>query len=162
MSEYTLEEKVLMNDRLSRELINRVADTGWINLGLSGANVIWSSGTAKIRRIGNIVNLIIYNIRSSNVIDGRKMVINGLPEYCVPAITLIVPCIATPSKGDMDGGYLTIGTDGKVYITPLAGTSYIPSYGIHAHAVYFAVGGGALLNRLFAPLQRFDRGCVAC
>lgn len=158
--EYTIEEKVLMHDRLSRELINRVADTGWINLGLSGANVIWSSGTAKIRRIGNIVNLIIYNIRSSNVIDGRKIVINGLPEDCVPAITLIVPCIATPSKGDMDGGYLTIGTDGKVYITPLAGTSYIPSYGIHAHAVYFAVGGGYYLKVVFARLYTRLGGVV--
>lgn len=139
---YTSAERAIINDKLLRGLIGRVEDTGWINLGLSGANVIWSSGTAKIRRIGNIVNLIIHNIRSSSSINNKKMVVNGLPGGCSPVVPLIVPCIATPGSGDMDGGYITIGSDGKVYVTPLTGTSYIPSYGIYAQAVYFAVGGG--------------------
>lgn len=142
--EYTIEEKVLMNDKLSRELISRVADTGWIEVLLSSANAIWSSGNVKIRRVGDVVNLVIYNVRSSDTINSKKMLINGLSSNYRPVIPLIVPCIATPSKGDIAGGYITIDTDGKVYVTPLAGTTYIPSYGIHAQATYLSGGGGTI------------------
>lgn len=122
-------------NKLLQGLIDRVADTGWVDLSLSSANIIWT-GMGQGRRIGNIVQLKFENIRSANLVDGEKKVVNKLPAAFVPTKQQLVPIIAVPSSGSIVGGYMTVRTDGSVVISPLANALYTPSYGVYAQVIY--------------------------
>ncbi|MCQ4637660.1 hypothetical protein NE619_13080 [Anaerovorax odorimutans] len=137
---YTKNQMWEIHNKLLQGLIDSVADTGWVELTLSSANVIWY-GSGWVRRVGKVVQLKFDNIRSSDPINRDIMLVNGLPGKFVPASSQIVPILACPSSGMIHGGYITIKPDANVMLSPLASTQYIPSYGIYAQATYL-VGGG--------------------
>ena len=132
---YIQDQMIAMFNQLQQGLIDRVTDTGWVEIPLSGHNVIWS-GSGRARRIGNLVQLEFSNIRSTSKIESDVWVANGLEARFVPAKTEVAPILAMPGSGMMHGGFMSVRNDGIVMITPLAGAPYIPHYGVYARIVY--------------------------
>lgn len=129
-------------NKLLQALIKKHEDTGWVNLPLSRTHMIWTvegtGGHVRARKIGNLVELSVQNLRSEGVVQRKESVItSGLPESMKPGKSVTAPVIAIPGAGSMMGGTLRVHTDGLVTIEPLAtGDTYVPSYGVFAHVTY--------------------------
>ncbi len=125
-----------------RGLMKRNEDTGWVDLPLSSAHMIWdltlSGGHARARRTGNLVELSIVNLRSQGIVQRKESrITSGLPERMRPSKAVFAPAIAVPSSGMMMGGILKVHADGLVTIEPLAThETYVPAYGIYAQVTY--------------------------
>lgn len=125
-----------------RKLMKRNEDTGWVNLPLSNTHMVWTlegtGGHVRARRVGNLVELSIANLRSQGIVQRKESrITSGLPQHMRPKATVAVPVIAIPSSGSMMGGTLRAHSDGLVTIEPLAThETYIPSYGIYAQVTY--------------------------
>ena len=125
-----------------RSLMKRNEDTGWVDLPLSSADMVWdfttSGGRARARRTGSLVELSILNLRSKGVVQRKESKITtGLPERMRPSKAVFAPVLAVPSSGSMMGGGLKVYPDGVVTIEPLAThETYVPAYGIFAQVTY--------------------------
>ena len=158
MSGYTTNERIMMIDRLSRELIDRITVkefnitlmNGWSNYG--GENEV-----AKARIKDGIMTVtgqlssgtIVKNTQFFMLPSGYIVPYNSygtLRRFSNPATLHLVRFYPGGASGYVDNNF----------DLPAAGMYYL-----HAMVPVKYVGGGALLNRLFAPLMRVDRGCVA-
>lgn len=131
-----------MLNAILRKLMKRNQDTGWIDLPLSGTHMVWTlegtGGHVRARRIGNLVELSIVNLRSQGTVQRKESrITTDLPQHMRPKATVAVPVIAIPSSGSMTGGTLRAHPDGLVTIEPLAThETYVPAYGIFAQVTY--------------------------
>lgn len=120
-------------NKLLQELIKRQEDTGWVEMPLSGYNVIWSVGTVRARRIGKIVTLTVYNIRTTQTVSNVVRVVNDLGQF-TPKSDFAIPVTAMPSAGLQFGGLFVLRPSGILELSPSA--VYTPSYGVYGHATY--------------------------
>lgn len=131
-----------MLNTILRKLMKKNEDTGWVNLPLSSTHMVWilegTGGHVRARRIGNLVELSIVNLRSQGIVQRKESrITSGLPEHMRPSKAVVAPAIAIPSSGMMMGGILKVHTDGLVTIEPLAThETYVPAYGIYAQVTY--------------------------
>ncbi len=125
-----------------RRLMKRNQDTGWIDLPLSSHHMIWTlegtGGHVRARRVGNLVELSIVNLRSQGIAQRKESrITEGLPQSMRPSKAVFAPVLAVPSSGLMMGGTLKAHPDGLVTIEPLAThETYVPAYGIFAQVTY--------------------------
>lgn len=134
--------KIMLN-KILQGLMKKQEDTGWVSLPLSNTHMVWTlegtGGHVRARRIGNLVELSIFNLRSQGIVQRKESKItSGLPSHMRPNEEVTAPAISVPLSGAMMGGTLKVHTDGLVTIEPLAThETYVPAYGIFAQVTYF-------------------------
>ncbi|MCU7380956.1 hypothetical protein OBO34_21815 [Clostridiales Family XIII bacterium ASD5510] len=135
---YTRDQMIAIFNRLQQSLIDRVADTGWMNLRISTYNVVFASGRIMVRKVGKVVTISVLNIRSESQLSAGSSyrILDELPAGCCPTDTVAVAAMAVPGSGLMFGGEIEIRPDGVVTLHLPAGIGYAPSYGIYATITY--------------------------
>lgn len=109
----------MINEKLNKDMLDlidtkedKINDTGWETLTST-----YTSDTFKIRKIGNIVNLVIITM---NVNTTNEAIICTLPEKYRPSSTIVF------MMGSLNNTYTRaiIDTDGVLKMNNTGGTSY--------------------------------------
>lgn len=130
---YTQDQMIAMFNQLQQSLIDRVADTGWVEIQPSGYNVIWSVGTIRARKIGNVVTLEIYNLRTSSNLSGTIRIVDNLGIF-TPKYDKAFTASAIPGSGARYGGIMILRPSGILEVQ--IDDPYAPEYGLYGAITY--------------------------
>lgn len=130
---YTQDQMIAMFNRLQQSLIDRVTDSGWVDIQPSGYNVIFTAGTIRARKIGNVVTLEIYNLRTSSNLSGTIRIVNNLGIF-TPKYDKTFTVSAIPGSGVKYGGIMVLRPNGILELQ--VNDPYAPDYGLYGTITY--------------------------